>query len=273
MENNFAFFTAGEFAKIHHLNKRTLHYYDTVGIFSPKYKGSNKYRYYTYEQSIELENILALREVGMSIEEIQKYIKNPNINDFQKIAKEKITEIDENIYRLKHLKNILQEKSDMLSLCNQIYDGKIEIVSLNKQYLLMTKLALDYKDDLSILNNSAPIMEHLKRSWKYSNYKKNCGSYISIEKIKNKIFDKYDGIYTEIEKKEKNLYIKQKGFYVRGFCIGNQTKISKLYENILEFANKNNLELHDYAFVSGLNEFAISKEEEYITKIEIRCQS
>lgn len=271
MKNNFAFFTAGEFAKIHHLNKRTLHYYDSIGIFSPKYKGTNKYRYYTYDQSIELENILALREVGMSIDEIKNYIKNPNMNDFQKIAKEKINEINESISRLKHLKSILQKKSDMLTLCSEIYDGKIEIVSLDNQYLLMTKLPLNHKDDLSIFNNSAPIMEHLNLSWKYSNYKKSCGSYISIEKFKNKIFEEYDGIYTEIERKEKTLYLKPKGFYVRGFCIGNRTKIPKLYESILEFAIKNNLELSGYAFVCGLNEFAISKEEEYITQVEILC--
>ena len=90
MKNNFAFFTAGEFAKLNYINKRTLHYYDSVGVFSPKYKGDNGYRYYTYEQSIDLENILDLREIGMSIEEIQRYMKKPNREDFQKIAKSKM---------------------------------------------------------------------------------------------------------------------------------------------------------------------------------------
>lgn len=107
MKNNFAFFTAGEFAKLNHINKRTLHYYDSVGVFSPKYKGDNGYRYYTYEQSIDLENILALREIGMS----------------------KICEINQTIARLKQLKNILIEKSKMIDLCDEIYDGKIEIVT------------------------------------------------------------------------------------------------------------------------------------------------
>ncbi|WP_286312032.1 MerR family transcriptional regulator [Romboutsia ilealis] len=74
MKENLIYFTAGEFAKLHHINKRTLHYYDSVGIFSPKHKGENGYRYYTYSQSIDLENILALRELNMSIEEIQNYI-------------------------------------------------------------------------------------------------------------------------------------------------------------------------------------------------------
>ena len=41
-------------------------------IFSPKHKGENGYRYYTYSQSIDLENILALRELN------RKYLSKTN---------------------------------------------------------------------------------------------------------------------------------------------------------------------------------------------------
>ena len=57
MFQNSILFTAGQFARLHHLNKRTLHYYDDIGLFSPAYKGKNGYRYYTYQQSAELESI------------------------------------------------------------------------------------------------------------------------------------------------------------------------------------------------------------------------
>lgn len=273
MKNDFAFFTTGEFARIHHLNKRTLHYYDSIGIFSPKHKGDNGYRYYTYEQSIDLENILALREIGLSIEEIQIYMENPNRDDFQKISKSKICEIDQTISRLKQLKTILKEKSKMLDLCDEIYDGKIQLVTLKEEYLLMTELPLNFQASSSFLNSSKAIMEHLKDSWEFSNYKKSCGSYISIEKIKNKKFEEYDGVFTKIDKRKKSLVVKPSGQYLRGFSIGDWNKIPLLYENMLNFANENNLILTGYAFECGLNEFAISSEDEYVTQIEILCHS
>ena len=31
--------TTAQFAKLHGVNKRTLHYYDTIGLFSPAPKG------------------------------------------------------------------------------------------------------------------------------------------------------------------------------------------------------------------------------------------
>lgn len=271
MKNNFAFFTAGEFAKIHHINKRTLHYYDSVGIFSPKHKGDNGYRYYTYEQSIELENILALREIGMSIEELQAYMNKPNKDDFRKISKTKISEIDQTIARLKKLKIILKEKSTMLDLCDEIYDGKIELVQLNEEYLLMTELPLTFENTSSLLTNSKAIMKHLKSSYEFTNYKKSCGSYISIKKINTKNFEEYDGVFTKIDKKNSTLFTKPSGQYLRGFSIGDWDKIPHLYEIMLSFADENNLTLSGYAFECGLNEFAISNEDEYVTQIEILC--
>ena len=273
MKKSFAYFSTGEFSKLHHLNKRTLHYYDNVGIFSPKYVGDNGYRYYTYEQSIELENILALRELGMSIEEIQTYIQNPNMADFQKIAKAKMCEIDKSISHLKQLKMILKQKSEMLELCTEIYDGKIELVNLSEQYLLMTTLPLSFETQSSLLNNSAAIMEHLRTSWELDTYKKSCGSYISLDKIQNNEFTEYDGVFTQVERKRKDLYLKPKGLYIRGYCIGDWNKLPNLYKNILNFAVERNLRLSGYAFECGLNEFAISNEDEYITQIEILCHA
>ncbi len=63
----------------------------------------------------------------------------------------------------------------------------------------MTKLPLNFETTSSFFYNSNAIMEHLKASWKFSNYKKSCGSYISLEKIKNKKFEEYDGVFTRIE--------------------------------------------------------------------------
>lgn len=272
MKKNFAYFTAGEFAKLHQLNKRTLHYYDSVGIFSPQHKGENGYRYYTYSQSIELENILALRELDMSIEEIKSYLQNPNSVDFQNIASKKINEIDKTISHLKNLKSALVQKSKNLTLCDEIYDGKIQLTHLGDEYLLMTPLSLSFETNSILLDNTKPIMDHLRNAWEFSEYKKGCGSYISLERIQSSNFSEYDGIFTKVDKKRKELYLKPKGIYIQGFCIGDWSKLPNLYKNIFKFANENNLYLSGYAFEYGLNEFAISNENEYVTQVEILCK-
>lgn len=47
--------TTAQFAKLHEVNKRTLHYYDEIGLFHPLTKAENGYRYYDISQSIDFE--------------------------------------------------------------------------------------------------------------------------------------------------------------------------------------------------------------------------
>ena len=82
-------FHTGEFARIVGVNKRTLHYYDDIGLFSPRAKGENGYRFYDAAQSLDFEYIRMLKELNMSIDEIAAYCKAPTPARFLEIASAK----------------------------------------------------------------------------------------------------------------------------------------------------------------------------------------
>lgn len=262
-------FTAGQFAALHHLNKRTLHYYDMIGLFAPARKGENGYRYYTYGQSVELENILALRELGMSIEEIKAYLKRPNPHDFMQIVRQESAEIDRQIRRLQNLKALLGEKAGALALCADAWDGKIEVVPQGKAFLLLTPLHAPDADP----GNTRQIMEHLQAAWQYNTHKTGCGSYISSDKIQRGVFDDYDGLFTPIKaaKKQDCFHLRPAGDYLCGYCIGDWGKIPRLYEKMLRFAREKGLALTGYCYERGLNEFAIAGVQDYVTQILVQC--
>ncbi len=67
-------FTIGQFAALHNINKKTLMWYDEIGLFKPAVVKENGYRYYTYYQSSLLETILVLRELNMGIPEIKEFL-------------------------------------------------------------------------------------------------------------------------------------------------------------------------------------------------------
>ena len=53
-------FTIGQFAAIHGVTKKTLMWYDEMGLVTPSVIGENGYRYYTYQQSSTLETVVLL---------------------------------------------------------------------------------------------------------------------------------------------------------------------------------------------------------------------
>ena len=58
-----------------------------------------------------------LKELNMSIEEIEIYLKNPTPADFLKIVNEKEKEIDKQIQKLKDIKTVMQNKKEQIIFC------------------------------------------------------------------------------------------------------------------------------------------------------------
>ncbi len=69
------YYTTGEFAKLAKLHKKTLHYYDEIGLFRPSYVHENGYRYYSAAQFDRLALILTLRDLGVALKDIKAYLQ------------------------------------------------------------------------------------------------------------------------------------------------------------------------------------------------------
>jgi DNA-binding transcriptional MerR regulator len=61
----------GEFARIAGVTAKTLRFYDEIGLFKPEHTDpATRYRYYAPSQLIELAEILARRDMGLSLAEV-----------------------------------------------------------------------------------------------------------------------------------------------------------------------------------------------------------
>ena len=65
------FYHSSQFAQKASVTVRTLRYYDRVGLLSPSLYTESGYRLYTNEDLLRLQNILALKFLGFSLEEIR----------------------------------------------------------------------------------------------------------------------------------------------------------------------------------------------------------
>lgn len=267
-ENERIKLTVSQFAKLHNINKRTLHYYDEIGIFSPSYKGENGYRYYDYMQGVDFEYIKMLKELNMGLDEIKKYIDNPNEADFKEIAEVKIKEINQEIKLLNRRKEVLEDKLKKLSKCDEVRNKNyIKVVECEEEKFFYTPFKFE-DDDLKQL------ISHIKDVWTVDEYCKGIGSFVSVEKIQRGEFEEYDGLFIEMldDIDSDNMIIKPKGKYICAYHMGDWDTLPKFYGEIVEYAEENNLTLIGYSFEIGMNDFAISNMEDYITQIMIRVE-
>ncbi len=73
-------FTVKQLARLAGVSARTLHYYDQIGLLTPQRQPGNGYRIYDRAAVLRLQQILFLRELGMSLDEIRTILDRPDFD-------------------------------------------------------------------------------------------------------------------------------------------------------------------------------------------------
>lgn len=272
---NLKLFSVGQFAKMHNINKRTLHYYDEIDLLKPAVVEENGYRYYSYYQSVELELILIMRRLGLSIDEILEYTKDRSVDKLIELFSGQVDLLNKTIIRLSNTKSYIEGKLEQLSTLQDIEEDKIEIIELEEEKLLVSE---KYRDD------SNEEYFRLMRSFnsivkRESDIGSKFGNRISVENIyKNKLLS-YDRFFmtakaskTIIEQDNIWFDTKPAGKYIRVYTKGDWNKIIEIYKQIVEYCNKNNYELEGYGYEVGVNELNSFAVDDYITEITVKIK-
>ncbi len=257
--------TTAQFARLHGVNKRTLHYYDEIGLFSPDHKGENGYRYYDLSQSVDFEYIRMLKELHLSIPEIETFIRQPSAQTFLQLAETKELELDQEIQKLQQTKQILTAKKEQIQFCQHLKTPHIQIETLPERTLLV----LPYNfasDDIS------QIFSYVKNNWSMEQIRMGIGGIYTLDKVKRADFDSYENLYTPALSPTPDKaaqHVRPQGPYLCGYQQGVGRQLTDIYQQMLSYADDHGLTLTGYAYEYGLNEFVIFKPEEYLNKILI----
>lgn len=261
-------FTIGKFAKIHKINKKTLMWYDEIGILKPAFIDKNGYRYYSYKQSSSLETILMLRELDVSIKEIKDFLENRSNEAYKNLIDKTLNDLKIKLLRLSQTEKILESKKEEAEiLCNLRLD---EITLFEKNSEKYLSAIPTYKTN-SLENEVEDIIAEAKRQQIESLHKTAYGTMLPAERIYGGDLDGYSHLFIELPfgDSSKSNHIQPAGMYLRAFCKGSWDGISEKYRQILNYCNKNDLELTGFAYEKGINDFIVTSIEEYITQIEI----
>lgn len=268
MHEKTRYLTIGQFAALHGINKKTLMWYDEIGLFKPaSINPENGYRYYTYHQSPLLETILLLREMDVSVSEIETFIKNRSPGALLRLLEEKISQLDRNIIHLQAIrKTLCNHRQNMAALLTMDL-AKISIVKKEARCLVTVDIDKDTPFEKEVEMITAETARyHLGRLHDAS-----YGSMLATSSLLKGDFDDYSKLFIEIPflAETSGLHIQPQGNYIRAFHQGSWKEIPRRYEAILEYADIHGLTLTGFSYEQGINETVIDRIEDFITRIEI----
>jgi len=76
----------GELAKLAGLTIRTLRFYDQIGLFSPSAYSDSGHRLYDEADLSKLQQILSLKELGLSLEEIKSIVTGGHFSPLEIVS-------------------------------------------------------------------------------------------------------------------------------------------------------------------------------------------
>lgn len=272
MEKKSKLLTIGQFAALHGINKKTLMWYDEIGLFRPAaIHPENGYRYYSYYQSSILETILLLRELDVSIDEIHAFMENRSAASLEQLLQVQIENLDQKISHLKAVRETLAHNHQNMTTLLTMDLSEISVIE-KKERLLVT---VDIDQSTSFDKQVEMITAETKRYQLRRLHDASYGTMIAVKSLYNGRFEDYSKLFIEIPYpiKKAGLHRQPAGSYLRAFYRDAGGSAAACYERIFRYAREHSLTLFGFSYEVIINENVIDRVEDALVQIEIPIKS
>jgi MerR family transcriptional regulator, thiopeptide resistance regulator len=82
-------YTVKKLSELSGVTVRALHFYEEINLLKPSYHGSNGYRYYEEKELLLLQQILFFKELGLTLNQIQRVLSQDEFNQIASLHSHK----------------------------------------------------------------------------------------------------------------------------------------------------------------------------------------
>ncbi|RJE87699.1 MerR family transcriptional regulator [Paenibacillus sp. 1011MAR3C5] len=134
-------YAIGAFAKLTGVTERTLRFYDRKELLTPSGRNAQGHRYYTERDLLRLQQILTLKYLDFSLEEIAEHFAEPGADLEQSLSlqyellKKKRQQLDQAIFTIERLRTYVDGTEKLDSALLLMFIHNIQNEESQKQYL------------------------------------------------------------------------------------------------------------------------------------------
>lgn len=254
------YMTTGDFAKLCKVEKRTLFFYDEIGLFQPEKREDNGYRYYSIYQYDTISLILSLRDLGMPLKDIKDYIQLRSPDKLLHLLSKNEENLKNEIEKLKKLEAFLDQKQKTVEKGFHVPLLKLCFEEEQEELLL-----LDTFDTKS-----------LKKFMNYLNNGYFFGFVVPPELLTaGSPFPFHNAmIYTKVmrPKSDEGLFRKPTGRYASVYYKGHPSDSADAVRTLLQEIKENNIHVTGEVYQELIwDDMAVTEEQDYLNRISVLC--
>ncbi len=271
-KKNGNYLTTGEFAKLCKVNKQTLFYYDQIGLLSPILKNEKGYRYYSIHQ-IELFFVIdLLKDLDMSLKDIQLYMQNKSPESYLSLMYQKKEEIVKKRQEIEMKEKFIEAQITLIEKASHLDFHQITLEQLPEATLYLSRNIENITEE-EFVEVVSDFLNELNESHLDTGYP--IGVITKREQIVKGEYTNYSFLYIEQPKpKEGYPYFKSvKGNFVIGYHIGDANTIHQTYNRLFLEMERLNVTIGEYVFEEYIYDSVVkNRKEHFVTKIIIQVE-
>lgn len=154
-------YTIGEFARMAQVSRRQLRHWDEIGLLRPlKVEATTGYRYYSASQLTALNRIVALKELGLSLDQIRRFIDDDvSLDEMQGMLLLRKAEMEQQILaELNRIRTIESRLKQIREQGKHIRDVVVKQVP-EQTYFSVRSVVQDWESTLKIWENVTPLLQ------------------------------------------------------------------------------------------------------------------
>lgn len=271
------YLSAGRFAALVGTTKETLFHYDEIGLFVPKRREANGYRYYAMDQMETFDVIGMLRELGMPLAEIRNYLEQRSPEKFGVLLEQEEKVVREKMQRLREMQRWIGEKKRFLAQasaeCREAFEKDlfcpVGIHTLPLQYLVTNHS--ESADNLAVNQKIGELYAYCGQYGNRSSY--NVGFVQKRETLETGNFLDYRDFYLIFDRVPAKVRytVRPEGEYLCYYYKGPRQGIEAAYRKLFRYATEQRLLLDDRFYEEYMVDALTSQEmEQYITRIAVK---
>lgn len=258
------------FSKLSEVSRKTLIYYDRIGLFKPAFVADNGYRYYSHSQFETIGVIHIFKELGMSLEEIQQHLGERSPKTTLRLLRKQEENLQLQIAKLTRAKQMIIQRAENIEQSMHLDTSQMQVIWQPKTPLLLSRRIYSSKkefpdelwEDFRVRLNK----EHAPLGYP-------SGVIIAKDDLLKTDGDMISHMYSFMTTKHHKQAYRPEGFYLVSYGRADYGDTDKIYTQIFKYIKEKQYVIKGDAYEDYMqDEIVLQHAEDYLVRVMVHIE-
>ncbi|OMF93495.1 MerR family transcriptional regulator [Paenibacillus sp. FSL R7-0337] len=258
------------FSKLSRVPRKTLIFYDQIGLFKPVFVADNGYRYYIRTQLDTIGVIYLFKELGMSLEDIREYLEHRSPSSTLELLRKQEEIVKLQIAKLTQARQMILQRADNIDHSLNVDTSRISVIHQARKPILRSRRVHDSRRELNEeLWDDYQERLHLEHA--PAGYPG--GAIICKEDLLRRDGDMISYMFCFITTEHHEQEYMPEGYYLVSYTRADYEDSEKIYPQIFDYMDKNHYVIKGDAYEEFLlDEIVMKHPEDYLVRVMVHIE-